>query len=99
MTNTNKYDNIPAEKFQFSKRTDLYHDKQFDTKPVTYFQGAFRRFCKNKGAVVATVVIARWENVFDYDKMNCFLRTKNIKTNTLGRINGDVSFQSDFCKK
>ena len=51
-------DNIPAEKFQFAKRNDLYHDSKFETKPVTYFQGAFRRFSKNKGAVVGGVVIA-----------------------------------------
>ena len=51
------------------------------------------------GNCVATVVIARWENVFDYDKMNVFLRMKNIKTNTFSRINSDVSFQTDFCNK
>ena len=53
----NKYDNIPAEKFQFAKKTDFSHDSKFDTKPVSYFQGAFRRFCKNKGAVVGGIVI------------------------------------------
>ena len=50
--------NIPVEKFQFAKRNDLYHDSKFETKPVSYFQGAFKRFCKNKGAVVGGVVIA-----------------------------------------
>ncbi len=50
--------NIPAEKFQFAKRSDLLHDSKFETKPVSYFQGAFRRFCKNKGAVVGGAVIA-----------------------------------------
>jgi len=54
---TKKYENIPAEKFQFSKRGDYSHDKKFDTKPVSYFQGAFRRFAKNKGAVVGGVII------------------------------------------
>ncbi len=57
MTNVNKYDNIPVEKFQFATRNDLAHDKKFDTKPVSYFQGAFRRFCKNKGAVVGGIVV------------------------------------------
>ncbi|MBQ9120977.1 MAG: ABC transporter permease [Clostridia bacterium] len=57
MATTNMYDNIPVEKFQFSKKTDLAHDKKFDTKPVSYFQGAFRRFCKNKGAIVGGIVI------------------------------------------
>ena len=58
MATMNKYDNIPVEKFQFAKRVDIHHDSKFSTKPVSYFQGAFKRFCKNKGAVVAAVVIA-----------------------------------------
>ena len=60
MTNYNNFDqyqNIPAEKFRFAKRNDLSHDKKFDTKPVSYWQGAFRRFAKNKGAVVGAIVI------------------------------------------
>ena len=48
------------------------------------------------GNCVATVVIARWENCFDYNKMNEFLKRKNIKINTLGKTNGNVSFQKDF---
>ncbi len=54
---TNKYENIPVEKFRFATKTDLSHDKKLDTKPVSYFQGAFRRFSKNKGAVVGGIVI------------------------------------------
>ena len=54
----NNLNNIPVEKFRFAKRDDLYHDSKFETKPVSYFQGAFKRFCKNKGAVVAGIVIA-----------------------------------------
>jgi len=54
----NNIKNIPVEKFQFAKRNDLYHDSKFETKPVSYFQGAFQRFSKNKGAVVGGVVIA-----------------------------------------
>ncbi len=50
--------NIPAEKFKFATKTDLYHDSKFETKPVSYFQGAFKRFSKNKGAVVGGIVIA-----------------------------------------
>ena len=50
--------NIPVEKFQFAKRNDLLHDSKFETKPVSYFQGAFKRFSKNKGAVVGGIVIA-----------------------------------------
>ena len=54
----NNINNIPVEKFQFSKRNDLLHDSKFETKPVSYFQGAFQRFSKNKGAVVGGIVIA-----------------------------------------
>ena len=50
------------------------------------------------GNCVATVVIARWENCFDYNKMNEFLRRRNVRINTLGKTNGDVSFQKDFGK-
>ena len=54
----NTINNIPAEKFQFAKRNDTLRDSKFETKPVSYFQGAFNRFCKNKGAVVGGIVIA-----------------------------------------
>jgi len=54
----NNFNNIPAEKFRFATKNDLYHDSKFATKPVSYFQGAFSRFCKNKGAVVGGIVIA-----------------------------------------
>ena len=50
------------------------------------------------GNCIATVVIARWENCFDYNKMNEFLKIKNIKTNTLGKIKNNVSFNEDFNK-
>ena len=53
----NNINNIPAEKFRFAEKHDFRHDSKFDTKPVSYFQGAFRRFCKNKGAVVGGIVI------------------------------------------
>ncbi|MBQ5602025.1 MAG: ABC transporter permease [Clostridia bacterium] len=57
MTATNRFDNIPAEKFRFVENGGTIHDRKFDTKPVSYFQGAFRRFSKNKGAVVGGIVI------------------------------------------
>lgn len=57
MAAINQFENIPAEKFQFAKKTDLSHDKKLDTKPVSYFRGAFRRFSKNKGAVVGGIVV------------------------------------------
>ena len=48
------------------------------------------------GNCVATVVIARWENAFDYNKMNEFMKLKNIKTKTLVKTNSNVSFANDF---
>ena len=49
--------NIPADKFKFAAGRDISHDSKFDTKPISYFQGAFNRFSKNKGAVVGGIVI------------------------------------------
>lgn len=48
------------------------------------------------GNCVATIVIARWEDCFDYNKMNEFLRRKNVRINTLGKTKGNVSFRKDF---
>jgi len=38
------------------------------------------------GNCVATVVIARWENKFDYYKMSDFIKTKNMKPATVSNI-------------
>lgn len=51
------------------------------------------------GNCVATVVVARWENAFDYDKMAEFIKMKSLKTNTLRKIQHNVSYQKDFAKK
>jgi len=39
------------------------------------------------GNCVATVVIARWENKFDYYKMSDFIKSKNIKFAQVSNIN------------
>lgn len=52
-----KYASIPKEKFRFARKENFGHDEKFDTKPVGYFRDAFRRFCKNKGSVVAGCII------------------------------------------
>ena len=49
--------NIPKEKFKFATAKNLSHDKKLATKPRGYFQDAFSRFCKNKGAIVGAIVI------------------------------------------
>ncbi len=51
------YENIPKEKFRFSQNKEFGHDQKLDTKPVGYFRDAWRRFCKNKGSVVAGCII------------------------------------------
>ena len=48
------------------------------------------------GNCVATVVISRWENNFDYEKMNDFLRDDLYKKNRPERLYEKVSFQEDF---
>ncbi len=53
----NNLPEIPAEKFEFVSHDNLAHDKKLETKPVGYFKGAFMRFCKNKGAIVAACII------------------------------------------
>ena len=49
--------NIPKEKFAFATAEGRLHDQKLETKPVGYFRDAFRRFCKNKGSVIAAVII------------------------------------------
>jgi proton glutamate symport protein len=39
------------------------------------------------GNCVATVVIARWENKFDYYKMSDFIKSKNLKLASVSNIN------------
>lgn len=51
-----KYNSIPKEKFELAKSTRS-HDEKLSTKPRSYFYDAFLRFCKNKGSVVAAIVI------------------------------------------
>ena len=50
------------------------------------------------GNCVATVAMACWENEFDYNKMNEFIKLKVIRTNTLKKIKSDVSYQKDFAE-
>lgn len=54
---TSNVTNVPVEKLRFVQKSDLSHDLKLATKPVSYMQGAFRRFCKNKGAIFGAIVI------------------------------------------
>lgn len=57
MMDKNFTEMIPAEKFEFAQRNEKIHDKKIASKPVGYFKDAWRRFRKNKSAVVAFVLI------------------------------------------
>lgn len=52
-----QYNDIPKEQFEFADNSDLMHDRKLDSKPVGYMRDALRRFSKNKGSVVAAVII------------------------------------------
>lgn len=56
MTNQN-FPDRPKEKFVFVQRETEIHDVKFETKAVGYFGDAWIRFKKNKGSVVAAVII------------------------------------------
>ena len=48
---------ISNEKFKFVQDGDKIHDKELSTKPVGYLKDAFSRFKKNKGSIVAAIII------------------------------------------
>ncbi len=48
---------IAKEKFTFVQREGKIFDKEFETKPVGYFQDAMSRFAKNKTNVIASGIL------------------------------------------
>lgn len=48
---------IPKEKFNFVQREGKIFDKEFETKPVGYFQDAMIRFARNKTNVIASAIL------------------------------------------
>ena len=56
--NNPQFNSINPSKFQIVQGRTNIHDKAPETKPVSYFKDAWNRFKKNKGSVVATVIIA-----------------------------------------
>lgn len=48
---------IPAEKFAFAQLDKKLHDKKLETKPIGYFKDAWLRFKKNRGSVIAFLLI------------------------------------------
>ncbi len=48
---------ISAEKFVFHDTGANLHDNKLETKPVSYFRDALNRFSRNKGSILAFIVI------------------------------------------
>ena len=59
MMDNKKIENMNIDKslFEFAHVGENLHDTKFDTKPVSSFRDAMRRFAKNKGSVVAAGII------------------------------------------
>ena len=57
MMKKNNIPEISAEKFRFVGVDAKMHDQKFETKQISYFRDAFRRFCRNKSSVVAAIII------------------------------------------
>ena len=49
--------NISSEKFVLIGQNRKIHDVELATKPVSYFADAFSRFKRNKGSIVASIII------------------------------------------
>lgn len=45
------------ELFEFAKREDFQHDQKFETRPIGYLRDAMMRFTKNRGSVVAGIIL------------------------------------------
>lgn len=56
MMNNNEYQ-ITEQSFTFVQSNTAIHDTKFETKRIGYFRDALRRFRKNKGSVVAAIII------------------------------------------
>lgn len=53
----NNLNNLPKEKFVLVNEDKKLHDKELVTKPIGFFKDAMHRFAKNKGSIVAAIVI------------------------------------------
>ncbi|MBR5342371.1 MAG: ABC transporter permease [Oscillospiraceae bacterium] len=57
MKKTNDINNIPREKFTLVQENRRLSDQKFEDKPIGYFKDAWIRFRKNKGSIVAAIII------------------------------------------
>lgn len=104
-----KYNSIPADKFQFANEGVKLSDTKLDTKPTTFAKDSFRRFCKNKSSVVAAfilgiiILMAIFVPVFspyDTDKVSSqeqFLQPKLFNAGT-GFWDGTTQYKKTIAK-
>lgn len=52
-----KFPELSKESFELVGADRVMHDQKLDTKPIGYFKDAFSRFAKNKGSVIAAIII------------------------------------------
>ena len=48
---------ISKDKFVFAQVEEEMHDKELETKPISYFKDAFNRFKRNKASIAAAIII------------------------------------------
>ena len=95
----NNYNNIPAEKFSFVADNKNLHDQKFETKQVSYFRDAFRRFCKNKSSVVAAIIIICLVLYAIIVPLACQTTYSKDLTNTLYLSYGKLLPKNPLCVK
>ncbi|MBR5980950.1 MAG: hypothetical protein IK035_02975, partial [Firmicutes bacterium] len=57
MKNIENINSIPKEKFTLVQENRRLTDQKFEDKPIGYFKDAWLRFCRNKGSIVAAIII------------------------------------------
>ncbi len=57
MKKTENINSIPREKFTLVQENSRLSDQKFEDKPIGYFKDAWIRFRKNKGSIIASIII------------------------------------------
>ena len=52
-----QYKGYRSDKMVFVQQDKALHDTKFETKPISYLRGCWRRFCRNKGSIVAGIIL------------------------------------------
>ena len=57
IVNPSEYAGYKQDKFNFVQQDKAIHDQKFETKPISYLRGCWQRFRKNKGSIVAGIIL------------------------------------------